>query len=92
MKAKFGKLSIWCVIASIVLVCIAKLCEKYFADTFRMLPATLFLLPIMVLIFAGIIFGFVSALKQEEPKRYRYVGFLLNLLLILIGLFLPALG
>ena len=38
----------------------------------------------------GFLFGYLSLLKQETPKCYRYIGFFLNfvLLFLLVSVFL----
>jgi len=74
MKAKFGKLSIGCFIANIVLL---YLLYAIFRGTIMVI------VPFVVSMFTGLILGYLSALRQEEPKYYRYIGFFLNLLFLL---------
>ena len=67
IKAFYGKLSILCCVIS--LISIGAMFSEFFAFMFIVL---FFSLP------SGFLFGYLSASKQETPRFYRYVGFLLN--------------
>ena len=44
-------------------------------------------LAITVLVPVGLVLAFVGALRQERPKRYPIVGFILNMLWFLLAIF-----
>jgi len=73
MKAIYGKLSIVSFVVPVVSLVALFTLIKY-GDVFGLvLFIALFLLPPI-----GLILGYLSALKQEIPKYYRYIGFFLN--------------
>ena len=84
MTAKFGKLSIGCFIALILIdVGDTIYCGFWRAKLgWYLMPWTS--LAYWFFIVSGIVLGYWSALRQETPKRYRYIGFLLHLVWLLL--------
>ena len=84
MKAKFGKLSILCFIIPTIHFCvfIHNYKDVHDGSIFSFICTVYLCMPI------GLLFGYLSVLKQEIPKCYRYVGFFLNLALFLLPLFI----
>ena len=81
MKAKFGKLSIGCVVASVAIM----FAYVSMTDNLSFGTIVFFVFPV-----AGFRCVLLSARKRESPKCYRYIGFFLNLawLLTLLSFFL----
>ena len=74
MKAIFGKLSIACFVLSFIALILGMTTDLY--DALSGVP----LFPPI-----GVVFGYLSALKQETPKCYRYAGFILNFVWFFVG-------
>ena len=80
--AFWGKLSILCFVAVIVGVTLYGLFNP--DDGFGMALIACYLL--MLCVPLGYLFGILSVVQKEVPKRYRYIGFFLNSLwLLLLG-------
>ena len=76
MKAIFGKLSILCfVVLIIILFCALPVIFK--DDPMGAVIMLVFLTPLFTTV--GLVLGYLSALRQETPKCYRYIGFFMNL-------------
>ena len=76
MKAILGKLSILCFVALIIiLLCAIPIIAA--DDPMGAVFLLVFLTPLFTTV--GLVLGYLSALKQETPKCYRYIGFFLNL-------------
>ena len=71
MKAIFGKLSILCFAILVFIVCVI------YADGSMKLAMLGYLTSLITTV--GLVLGYLSALKQETPKCYRYIGFYINL-------------
>ena len=85
MKATYGKLSIVSFIALVVFVTASVTLARgrylWDRDTPEAVLFTTFLIFIAGFVFpvTGLTLGYLSALKQELPRCYRYIGFFLNL-------------
>jgi hypothetical protein len=80
MKAVFGKSSIFCFVVFLVSTGISVV---YYWDSGDVIWSGLGVLAFTF----GLLFGYLSALKQETPKYYRYIGFLLYYILILFVIY-----
>jgi len=83
MKAKYGIVSVWCWVLSVMLFIGILLWGR---DASSFLPwfwwAWKLLLP------AGVILAFLGAVKNEDPEGYYLVGFFLNFLPLVCFLWL----
>jgi len=82
-KAIFGKLSCLCPVTILIILIGA------FTGIikFRGFGAGLMLgLVLLVLIFAGFILGIVALVRNEKPKIYTYIGFFVNVVLVIFAL------
>ena len=89
MKAIFGKLSILCFVTVVAYMLITRLWGELLAlyiDPNVDFGIILFLPPVFV--FFGFLFCVLSSNKKETPQYYRYIGFLLNLLLTVLYILL----
>ena len=84
MNAIFGKLSILCFIAVVVGTVIYGL---FNSDDGMGIVLMMCYLP-MLFVPLGFLLCVISVLKKETPKRYRYIGFSLNCLSLLMLLVL----
>ena len=86
MKTNFGRLSILCFVLSVVgLFC--ELSLMYFTRSYSELLSSLALTTIAVatvLPFFGVMFGCIGMFRHEVPRNYRYIGFALNLVLLIL--------
>ena len=87
IQAIYGKLSILCFFAVIIGVVIHWLLDP--SDGMGIVMMLAFLPVLFVPL--GFLFGILSAVKKEIPKYYRYIGFFLNSLLLLLTIFFVCL-